>query len=60
MKGYVTWKHFQIIITETIYKFNTTYKDFQLKKNSHIDRNAYARPVAVASTEIQAKKIFTI
>ena len=29
-------------------------------KNSHIDRNAYAHPVAVASIEIQAKKIFTI
>ena len=34
--------------------------DFQLKKNSHIDRNAYVHPVAIASTEIQAKKIFTI
>ena len=33
---------------------------FSTKKNSHIDRNAYAHPVAIASIEIQSKKIFTV
>ena len=26
IQGYVTWIHFQIIITKTIYKFDTTYQ----------------------------------
>ena len=53
--------HFQIIITETIYKFNTTYREKKKKKkNSNSDRIAYAHPVAVASTEIQAMKIFAM
>ena len=30
------------------------------KKKTHTDRNAYAHPVVVASTEIQAMKIFAI
>lgn len=45
MEGFVTQLHFQIMITETKYEFNTTYQDFFLRKknakHSQTDRNAY-------------------
>lgn len=36
MEGFVTQLHFQIMITEAKYEFNTTYQDFLLRKEKKI------------------------